>query len=119
MIPKGANSGFYLRGRHEIQILDDYPNCTPAITSDGAIYNFKAADKFASKKPGEWNCVEATMKGNRVTVVLNGVTIHDNVVVDRATGSELDDKVNEPGSIFVQGNHGMVGFRNMRIKTLD
>jgi len=119
MIPKGANSGFYLRGRHEIQILDDYPNCTPSVSSDGSIYNFKAPDKFASKKPGEWNCVEATMKGNRVTVVLNGVTIHDNVVVDRATGSELDNKVNEPGSIFVQGNHGMVGFRKMRIKSLD
>jgi hypothetical protein len=44
--------------------------------------------------------------------------VHDNVACDKATGSELDDKVNEPGSIFLQGDHGTVSFRNMRIKEL-
>lgn len=118
MIPKGANSGFYLRGRHEVQILDDYPACRPSNTSDGSFYNFKAPDAFASYKPGEWNKVEITMQGNRVTVILNGVKTHDNVVVDRPTGGELDGNVNEPGPIFVQGDHGSVAFRNMRIKML-
>ena len=42
----------------------------------------------------------------------------DNVVVDRATGSELDINVNEPGSIFLQGDHGPIAFRNIRIKEI-
>jgi hypothetical protein len=117
-IPKGANSGFYLRGRHEIQILDDYDRGKPAQGGNGAIYNFKAPDKFVSKPAGEWNTAEATIIGNKITVALNGVKIHDQVACDRATGSEIDDKVNEPGPIFLQGDHGSVTFRNMRIKEL-
>ena len=118
MIPKGANSGFYLRGRYEIQIFDDGDNTTPLPTGDGAIYNQAAPAKFASKPAGQWNQVEATIQGNRVTVVLNGVKIHDQVVVKGPTGAQLDNLVNEPGAIFVQGDHGSVAFRNMRIKVL-
>jgi len=120
MIPKGANSGLYLRGRYEIQILDDWaPDAKPSITGNGSLYNFAAPLVFASKKPGEWQSVEATIKGNRVTVFLNGVKIHDNVEITRPTGGELDNKLNEPGPIMLQGDHGWVAFRNMRIKILD
>ncbi len=117
-IPKGANSGFYLRGRHEIQILDDHDRGKPAPGGNGAIYNFKAPDKFASKPAGEWNTVEAAIVGNKITVTLNGVKIHDQVACDRATGGEIDNKVNQPGPILLQGDHGSVTFRNMRIKEL-
>ncbi len=117
-IPKGSNSGFYLRGRHEIQVLDDYERGKPAPGGNGAIYNHTAPSKFVSKPAGEWNTVEATIIGSRITVVLNGEKIHDNVVCDRATGSEIDDKVNEPGPIFLQGDHGSITFRNIRIKEL-
>jgi hypothetical protein len=117
-IPKGSNSGFYLRGRHEIQVLDDYERGKPALNGNGAIYNHAAPSRFASKPAGEWNTAEATIIGNKITVVLNGEKIHDNVVCDRATGSEIDTKVNEPGPIFLQGDHGSITFRNMRIKEL-
>ncbi|HXT41983.1 MAG TPA: DUF1080 domain-containing protein [Candidatus Angelobacter sp.] len=117
-IPKGANSGFYMRGRHEIQILDDHATGKPAPGGNGAIYNFKAPDRFVSKPAGEWNTVEATIVGDKITVILNGVKIHDAVACDRATGSEIDDRVNEPGPIFLQGDHGSVTFRNIRIKEL-
>lgn len=117
-IPKGANSGFYLRGRHEIQILDDFDKGQPSLGGNGAIYQHTAVSKFASKPAGEWNTVEATMIGNKISVVLNGVKVHDNVVCDRATGSEIDNKVNEPGPFFLQGDHGSVSFRNIRIKEL-
>lgn len=117
-IPKGANSGFYLRGRHEIQIVDDSGLGRPTPGGNGAIYNFKAPDHFVSKPPDEWNTVEATMIGNKISVTLNGVKIHDQVACDRATGSEIDNKVNEPGPIFLQGDHGSVTFRNIRIKEL-
>jgi hypothetical protein len=51
-------------------------------------------------------------------VTLNGQKIHDNVTVERATGSELDSKVNEPGSFFLQGDHGAVSFRKIEVKEL-
>jgi hypothetical protein len=50
--------------------------------------------------------------------VLNGKKIHDAVALDKATGSQLDDKVTEPGALFLQGDHGTVSFRNIRIKEL-
>ena len=118
MTPDDSNSGFYLRGRHEIQILGDYKKGKAGMGGNGAIYNFKAPDKFVTKPGGEWQTVEATIIGNRITVTLNGVKIHDNVECTKATGSELDGNVNEPGQIFLQGDHGTVSFRNMRIKEL-
>src|SRR2546426_1084564 len=93
MVPDGSNSGFYLRGRHEIQILGDYAAGKPSPSGNGAIYNFKAPDKFVSKPANEWQTVEATIVGHKITVVQNGVKIHDNVECNQATGSELDNKV--------------------------
>lgn len=118
MVPSGSNSGFYLRGRHEIQIVDDYAAGQTSLGGNGSIYNHTMASKFVSKKPGEWQTAEATIRGNRVTVILNGTKVIDNVVVDRPTGGELDGNVNAPGPIFLQGDHGAIAFRNLRIKPL-
>jgi hypothetical protein len=118
MIPKHSNSGFYLRGRHEIQIFDDYSRGEARPDGNGAIYELSAASKFVTRPPGKWQQVEATMVGNRVTVFLNGEKVQDNVLVDRPTGSELDGNVNEPGPFFLQGNHGAVAFRDIRVKVL-
>ena len=117
MVPEGSNSGFYLRGRHEIQILGQ-KEPKPHKQGDAAIYNFKAPDTYASKNPGEWNTVEATIIDNKITVTLNGKKVHDNVECNVATGSELDRKVTEPGSLFIQGDHGVVSLRNIEIKEL-
>ena len=118
MTPDDSNSGFYLRGRHEIQILGDHQSGVATKTGNGAIYSFKAPDKFVTKPGGEWQTVEATIIGNKITVTLNGVKIHDNVECNQATGSELDKNLNEPGSIFLQGDHGTVSFRNLQINEL-
>ena len=118
MVPDGSNSGFYLRGRHEIQILGDFASGKPAKGGNGAIYQHTAPSEFASKPGGEWQTVEATMIGNKITVILNGKKIHDNVECDRATGSELDGNVKEPGAFFLQGDHGTVSFRNIVVKEL-
>ena len=117
-VPDGSNSGFYLRGRHEIQILGDFATGKPAKTGNGAIYNQTAPSEFASKPAGEWQTVEATMIDNKITVTLNGKKIHDGVECKNATGSELDRNVKEPGAFFLQGDHGTVWFRNIRIKEL-
>ncbi len=118
MVPDGSNSGFYLRGRHEIQILGDHTSGKPSKTGNGAIYNFKEPAVFASKPADVWQTVEATIIGNKITVILNGQKIHDQVECNQATGSEIDKNVTEPGPIFLQGDHGAVSFRNLRIKEL-
>jgi hypothetical protein len=119
LVPDNSNSGFYLRGRHEIQILGDYkPEGKPSKGGNGAIYNHKAADQFVSKPGGQWQTAEATIVGQKITVTLNGVKIHDNVECPKPTGGEVDNKVNEPGPILLQGDHGTVSFRNISIKEL-
>lgn len=118
-VPDGSNSGFYLRGRHEIQILGDYKKGEAGKGGNGAIYAHTAPSVFASKPSDEWQTAEATIIGHKISVTLNGKKIHDEVVCERATGSEIDNKVNEPGPIFLQGDHGTVWFRKIEIKTLD
>jgi len=117
-VPDDSNSGFYLRGRYEIQILGDHASGKATKTGNGSLYNFKAPDKFVSKSGNEWQAVEATIIGNKITVIQNGVKIHDNVEITKGTGGELDNKYDQPGPIFLQGDHGTVSFRNMRIKEL-
>ena len=117
-VPDGSNSGFYLRGRHEIQILGDYKSGKVAKGGNGAIYNFREPSEFVSKPGGEWQTVEATIVGNKITVIQNGKKIHDAVECDKGTGGQLDNNVNEPGPVVLQGDHGSVSFRNIRIKPL-
>ncbi len=116
-VPSGSNSGFYLRGRHEIQILGQ-KDSEPKSNGDGGVYNQHKPLVFASKPCGEWNTMEVTMVGEKITAKLNGQLIHDGVESKRATGAQLDDNVNEPGPIMLQGDHGAVSFRNIRIKEL-
>lgn len=118
LVPKGANSGFYLRGRYEIQILDDQGSA-PSDSGNGSLYSFRAPTQNVSKPAGQWQEVEATLRGNRVTVTLNGVKIHDNVEITRATGGQLDNNLDQPGPFLLQGDHGAVAFRNLRVKRLD
>jgi hypothetical protein len=117
-VPEGSNSGFYLRGRHEIQILGDYKSGQATKGGNGAIYQHTVPSEFASKPGDEWQTCEATIIGDKVSVTLNGKKIHDNVTVERATGSEIDNKVKEPGPLFLQGDHGVVSFRKIEIKEL-
>lgn len=118
MTPDHSNSGFYLRGRQEIQILGDHSNGKTSVGGNGAIYNFKAPDSFVTKPGGEWQTAEVTIIGHRITAYLNGVKIHDNVECDKPTGGQLDNNMNVPGPILLQGDHGTVNFRNIRIKEL-
>jgi type 1 glutamine amidotransferase len=118
-VPPGSNSGFYLRGRHEVQIYDDFKSNKAEMGGNGAIYNVKPVSLFASRKAGQWQKAEVRIVGQKITVVLNGVKVHDNVDCPKGTGGQLDDLVDQPGPILLQGDHGSVGFRNIRIKRLN
>jgi hypothetical protein len=109
--PKG-NSGIYLRGRYEMQVLDD-AGTAPEAHGHMAIYARKAPDVNASKPAGEWQTTEITLVGNCVTVVLNGKTVHNNARIEGITGGALDAKETEPGPIMIQGDHEKVWFRKV------
>ncbi len=117
-VPPNSNSGFYLRGRHEIQVFDDFKSGKPSLGGNGAIYNVKPVSLFASRKPGQWQEAEVTIVGQKITAILNGVKTHDGVECPKGTGGQLDDNVDQPGPILLQGDHGAVGFRNIRIRPL-
>ena len=116
-IPPKSNSGVYLRGRYEIQIFDDAGDGHDK-GKNGDIYNVASCSLVAARKPGQWQTVEARIVGQKITVILNGIKVHDGVLVEHGTGGELDDNTNQPGPILLQGDHGQVGFRNVRIKAL-
>jgi hypothetical protein len=116
-IPHGSNSGIYLRGRYEIQIQDDYGKPVESHIN-GAIYGRIAPSENASKPAGEWQTVDATLVGKRVTVVLNGKKIIDNAEIPGPTGAALDERESDPGPLLLQGDHGVVAFRNIYLKPL-
>jgi hypothetical protein len=111
-IAPGSNGGIYLRGRYELQLLDD---AGKPVTPQGhmAIYGRTPTAVNASLPAGEWQTMEAIVVGNRVTVTLNGQKVHDNAVIEGITGGALDANETEPGPIMLQGDHGKVAFRKI------
>jgi hypothetical protein len=109
-----SNSGIYLRGRYELQVLDDYGK---EAESHGhmAIYSRILPKMNASRPAGEWQMMEATIVGNRVTVFLNGQKVHDNQIIDGITGGALDSEESNAGPIMLQGDHGKVWFRKVTV----
>jgi hypothetical protein len=112
-----GNSGVYLRGRYEVQILDDAGK-PPDVHSNGSLYGFIAPGVSASKPAGEWQKVEATIVGGRVTVILNGVKIIDDEEIPGSTGGALDSHETEPGPILLQGDHAGIKFRKVTVTPL-
>jgi hypothetical protein len=116
-VPKRGNSGVYLRGRYEVQVCDSFGEKATA-ESCGAIYGQKPPSENASLKPGEWQTYDITLKGKTLTVHQNGKLIIDKYELPGPTGGALDDKVNEPGPLMLQGDHTAVDYRNIYIKPL-
>jgi hypothetical protein len=112
-----SNSGVYLRGRYEIQILDGYGRPLD-VHSQGALYGFIVPAVNADKPAGEWQTYDITLIANRVTVILNGTKIIDHGEVPGITGGALDANEKGPGPILLQGDHGRVQFRKVRLTPL-
>jgi len=112
--PLKANSGIYLRGRYELQVLDDYGEKT-FERGHMSVYGWHTPLVNASKPAGEWQTMEATVVGNRVTVVLNGQKVQDNVTLEAITGGALDVNESEPGPIMLQGDHEKVWYRKVTV----
>ena len=111
-IPEGSNSGVYLRGMYEIQVVDSYGKELDPHNM-GALYSRITPSVAAEKKPGEWQTMEIILCQRHVTSILNGVKIIDNQPAYGPTGGAIQPDVFKSGPIYLQGDHGKVTFRNI------
>jgi len=142
MLPKGSNSGVYLQGRYEVQLLDSWGVKNPSFSDiggiyrnwekeEGKIYMGKAPLTNPAKAPGLWQKFRISFRAPRfntsgekianarfISVELNGVKIHDNVEVPLPTGGPLEDNEKPTGPLMIQGDHGPVALRNISYKPM-
>jgi hypothetical protein len=127
-----GNSGIYIQQRYELQILDSY-GLEPKNNDGGSIYTYKAPDRNACKKPGEWQSYDILFRAARwadkdgkpvktqnarITVFQNGILIHDNVEVPRKTGAGQPEGP-QARPILLQDHGNEVAFRNIWIVPLE
>jgi Domain of Unknown Function (DUF1080) len=114
--PAKGNSGFYLRGRYEVQIEYEPLSDNPVERRIGSIYGRIAPKSELPRTPGQWETFDVTLVGRSVTVVRNGVTIIDHQEIEGITGGALDANEGEPGPFYIQGDHtGGLKFRNITV----
>ncbi len=141
MVPKGSNSGVYLQGRYEVQILDSWGRIEVGHGDCGGIYQrwndgrgFEghAPAINASLPPGEWQSFDIVFRAPRfdqdgqktedarfLKVVHNGVTVHNNVAVSGPTRAASFDDEQALGPLMLQGDHGPVAYRNIIMLPLN
>jgi len=141
MMAKNSNSGVYIHGRYEVQLMDSWDLKTPTAGSNGGIYQrwdekrpegHKGYEGFparqnASKAPGLWQNLKISFQAPRfdaggrkiknakmLKVELNGVLIHEDVELTGPTrGGAGEEKITGP--LRFQGDHGAVAFRNIKV----
>ncbi len=113
-VPKGENSGVYLRGRYELQI-DDAAGLEPSSHHLGGVYGFVAPSENVARASGEWQSMDVTLVGRMLTYELNGTMVICNREIPGITGGALDSAEAEPGPLLLQGDHGPVDYRNIVI----
>ena len=114
-VPKNSNSGVYLRGRFECQVVDSYKQ--PVNRHNMAAYYGRVTPSVAAEKaPGEWQHVNVTVYKRHMTVILNGTTIIDDVPITGVTGGAIDADVDAAGPIYLQGDHSDADYKNMILR---
>ncbi|MEE8450541.1 MAG: DUF1080 domain-containing protein [Thermoguttaceae bacterium] len=127
MVPKGSNSGVYMMGEYEIQVLDSFGKEKIGPGDMGGIYGAKPAAVNASKAPGEWQKYVIEFQAPRfkdgqkvanarfIKITLNGKVIHENVEMQKQTPGGVAGKEAPTGPLMFQGNHGAVAYRNIKV----
>ena len=114
-VPKDGNSGVYLRGIYEVQVMDSYGKPLNSHHM-GAVYSRITPTASAEKPAGEWQTLDITLVDRHVTVVLNGQKIINNQALLGCTGGALWSDVSRPGPIYLQGDHTSIEYRNIVLK---
>jgi len=119
-----GNSGVYLAGRYEIQVLDSF-GLEGLDNECGGIYKVARPRVNACAPPGEWQTYDIAFRAPRfdnaqkkidnarLTVIHNGVTIHDKIEIPGPTGGALDADESQPGGIYLQDHGNPVQYRNI------
>ncbi len=124
-----GNSGVYLQGRYEVQVLDSYNNKTYYDGQAGAIYKISAPLVNASRKPGEWQSydiifrapkpVQGKLQPGAITVLHNGLLVQDHVPLKgEATTAALLKGATAKGPLVLQDHGNPVRYRNIWIRPL-
>jgi hypothetical protein len=143
MVSKGSNSGVYFMGRYEIQVLDSWGKEKPGYSDCGGIYQRwdpkrgKGNEGFeghaprvnASKAPGEWQSFDVVFRAPRfdadgkktanarfVKVTHNGQVVHEDIEVTGPTRAAGFDDEKPQGPLMLQGDHGPVAYRTIRLR---
>jgi len=146
LMASGANSGIYLQGRYEIQLEENWGLLNPKSSNNGGIYqrwddskpegqkgySGFAPRQNASRAPGLWQKLKISFQaprfgaaGNKIAnavmlrIELNGVIIHDNVELSGPTRGSVSNTEAATGPLRLQGDHGAVAFRNIKITKFD
>jgi len=146
MVPRGSNSGVYLQGRYEIQVLDSWGVEEPFHSDAGGLYQRWDESRpegergfdgvpprvNASREPGAWQQFEITFRaprfddeGNKtenarfIRVVHNGIVIHENQEATGPTRAATFNDEKPEGPLMLQGDHGPVAYRNIRLRKIE
>ena len=125
-----GNSGVFIAGRYEIQVLDSFGWAVPGLGDCGAIYNQHAPLVNACKPALEWQTYDVFFRAARVdetgaviekvrmTVLHNGLVIHNNIELPGVTGAPLDEIEGTPGPLLLQDHGDLVRYRNLWLAPL-
>lgn len=114
-VPEKGNSGVYLRGVYEVQVLDSAHRDASALNM-GAIYSRIAPATRAERPAGTWQQMDIMLVDRHVTVRLNGTVVIDNQALTGITGGALWADELRPGPIYLQGDHTGVEYRNLQLR---
>ncbi|MEC8389634.1 MAG: DUF1080 domain-containing protein [Planctomycetota bacterium] len=112
LVEKQRNSGIYLRGMYEAQVVDR-DSRMQGIQGVGAIFGRIAPSKNAGKSGGRWQTYDLTLVDRHITVVLNGEAVIDNQPIIGPTAGAIYTDPSAPGPIYLQGDHTNVKYRNI------
>lgn len=146
MMAPGSNSGMYLQGQYEVQLLDSWAKTAVKAGDNGGIYERwdeskpdgqkgyqgYAPRQNASKAPGVWQTLKVYFKAPRfspsgekienariVSASLNGVTIHEDVELFGPTRGAMAGGEVAEGPIRIQGDHGPIAIQSLEVKRYD
>jgi hypothetical protein len=127
-----SNSGIKLMNIYEVQLFDSYGKATPGKLDCGAIYSETAPKVNACKPPGEWQKLVIDFRAPRfdetgkktanaqfVKVTLNGQVVQENVEIAHGTNVSRNAPEHPTGPIYLQGDHGSVAFRNLKVSSFN
>jgi len=114
-VQPGGNSGIYLRGAYEVQVVDR-DSRMQGIQGPGAVFGRIAPATNAARAGGRWNRYRILLVDRHITVELNGKRVIDNEPLVGCTGGGINADDTVPGPIFLQGDHTSVQYRNIVLR---